>query len=71
MNRLIKSCNSSLSNIDDESLIPKDCYFQMKFKEVKNEETLKQNKIQMKSLGRYLHNYTYSRARLGTSAFIF
>ena len=57
MNRLIKSCNSSLSNIGDESLIPKDCYFQMKFKEVKNEETHKQNKIQMKSLGRYFHNY--------------
>ena len=57
MNRLIKSCNSSLSNIGDESLIPKDCYYQMKFKEVKNEETHKQNKIQMKSLGRYFHNY--------------
>ena len=49
----MKNCNNELINIIDESKIPEDCYYKMKWKMYKNQTTLTQNRNSLQEKGEF------------------
>ena len=49
---LLENCNNNLANVTDESKIPKDCYYKMKWKMYKNQTTLTQNRNLLREKGK-------------------
>ena len=52
MKKLLFSCNHTLKNIEDETLVPNYCYFKMKWRQVLNQETLESNSKSLANLGK-------------------
>ena len=52
--KLLENCNNNdLVNITDESKIPEDCYYRMKWKMYKNQTTLIQNRNTLQEKGEF------------------
>ena len=49
--KLLDNCNNNLVNITNESKIPEDCYYKMKWKMYKNQTTLIQNRNSLHEKG--------------------
>ena len=51
--KLMKNCNNELVNVTDESKVPEDCYYKMKWKLYKNQTTLTQNRNSLQEIGEF------------------
>ena len=51
--KLLENCNNELVNVTDESKIPEDCYYRMKWRKYKNHTTLTQNRNSLQEKGEF------------------
>ena len=52
LKELYQRCNRTLRFIQNENLIPPDCYYRMKWRHVDNQDTLEFNKKSLSNLGK-------------------
>ena len=55
LKELYQRCNRTLRFIQNENLIPPDCYYRMKWRHVDNQDTLEFNRKSLSNLGMKLH----------------
>ena len=52
LKKLLFSCNQTLKNVEDETLVPNYCYFKMKWRQALTQETLDSNTKSLANLGK-------------------